>query len=135
LFIAFCQPTNIHTKISLLWIKPSYRGPLLCHGYKYIVHHLWSRLHHPFLMPKNIYETGKSTCYLTTPTHVSPVICVVHMVTRSTNRSLGPLAGTTMNPKNSTYEYSCIPAPSSIILLLGYPSTYKFYKNVNQTHG
>jgi hypothetical protein len=82
---------------------------------------------------QNIRETRKITCYLTKPTHISPVLCTVHMVTCSTNRSLGPLAGTTMNPKNSTYEYSCITAPSSIILLLGSPSTYKFYENVNHS--
>jgi hypothetical protein len=53
-------------------------------------------LHHPspkvgitpsFLSAPNIRETGKITCYLTKPTHISPVFCMVHMVTRSTNRS------------------------------------------------
>jgi hypothetical protein len=61
-------------------------------------------LHHPspkvgitpsFPSAPNIRETGKITCYLTKPTHISPVLCVVHMVTCSTNRSLGSLAGTT----------------------------------------
>jgi hypothetical protein len=61
-------------------------------------------LHHPspkvritpsFPSAPNIRETGKITCYLTKPTHISPVLCGVHMVTRSTNRSLGSLASTT----------------------------------------
>jgi hypothetical protein len=61
-------------------------------------------LHHPspkvgispsFPSASNIRKTGKITCYLTKPTHISPVLCVVHMVTCSTNRSLGSLAGTT----------------------------------------
>jgi hypothetical protein len=43
----------------------------------------------------NIRETGKITCYLTKPTHISPVLCVVHMVPCSMNKSLGSLAGTT----------------------------------------
>jgi hypothetical protein len=43
----------------------------------------------------NIHETGKITWYLTKPTHISHVLYVVHMVTRSTNRSLGSLAGIT----------------------------------------
>jgi hypothetical protein len=49
------------------------------------------------ITPRN-WET---TCYLTKPTHISPVLCVVHMVTRSTNRTLGSLAGTT-TIQNST---------------------------------
>jgi hypothetical protein len=61
-------------------------------------------LHHPspkvgitpsFPSAPNIRKTGKITCYLTKPTHISPVLCAVHMATRSTNRSLGSLAGTT----------------------------------------
>ncbi len=61
-------------------------------------------LHHPspkvritpsFPSAPNIRKTGKITCYLTKPTHISPVLCAVHMVTRSMNRSLGSLAGTT----------------------------------------
>jgi hypothetical protein len=61
-------------------------------------------LHHPspkvgitpsFPSAPNIYETGKITCYLTKPTHINPVLCTVHMVTRSTNRSLGSLADAT----------------------------------------
>jgi hypothetical protein len=61
-------------------------------------------LHHPshkvgitpsFSSAPNIRETGKITCYLTKPTHISPVLYAVYMVTRSTNRSLGSLAGTT----------------------------------------
>jgi hypothetical protein len=61
-------------------------------------------LHHPspkveitpfFPSAPNIHETGKITCYLTKPTHISLVLCTVHMVTRSTSRSLGSLAGTT----------------------------------------
>ncbi len=43
----------------------------------------------------NLRETRKITCYLTKPTHISPVLYAVHMVTRSTNRSLGSLAGIT----------------------------------------
>ncbi len=65
-------------------------------------------LHHPspkvgitpsFPSAPNIRETGKITCYLTKPTHISHVLCAVHMVTRSTNRSLGSLAGTTIIQK------------------------------------
>jgi hypothetical protein len=65
-------------------------------------------LHHPspkvgitpsFPSAPNIHETEKITCYLTKPTHISHVLCAVHMVTRSTNRSLGSLAGTTTIPK------------------------------------
>jgi hypothetical protein len=41
-----------------------------------------------------IRTTTAATCYLTKPTHSSHVLCAVHMVTRSTNRSLGPLADT-----------------------------------------
>jgi hypothetical protein len=33
-------------------------------------------------------KTEKIICYLTKPTHISPVLCVVHMVIRSMNRSL-----------------------------------------------
>ncbi len=33
------------------------------------------------------------------PTHINPVLCVVRMVTRSTNRSLGSLVGTTIIQK------------------------------------
>jgi hypothetical protein len=60
-------------------------------------------LHHPspkvgitpsFLSAPNILETGKIICYLTKPTHISSVLCAVHMVTRSTNMSLGSLAST-----------------------------------------
>ncbi len=67
-------------------------------------------LHHPspkvgitpsFPSAPNIRETGKITCYLTKPTHISPVLCVVHMVTHFMNRSLGSLAGTT-TIQNST---------------------------------
>ena len=61
-------------------------------------------LHHPspnvgitpsFPFAPNIRKTRKIICYLTKPTHISPVLCAVHMVTRSTNRSLGSLAGAT----------------------------------------
>jgi hypothetical protein len=61
-------------------------------------------LHHPspkvgitpsFSSAPNIHETEKITCYLTRPTHISHVLCTVHMVTCFTNRSLGSLAGTT----------------------------------------
>jgi hypothetical protein len=61
-------------------------------------------LHHPspkvgitpsFPAAPNIHETRKIICYLTKPTHISSVLCAVHMVTRSMNRSLGSLAGTT----------------------------------------
>jgi hypothetical protein len=61
-------------------------------------------LHHPspkvgitpsFHSAPNIRETGKIICYLTKPTHISHVLCAVHMVTCSMNRSLGSLAGTT----------------------------------------
>jgi hypothetical protein len=61
-------------------------------------------LHHPspkvgitpsFPSAPNIRKTGKITCYLTKPTHISPMLCAVHMVTRSINRSLGSLADTT----------------------------------------
>jgi hypothetical protein len=61
-------------------------------------------LHHPspkvgitpsFPSAPNIREIGKITSYLTKPTHISPVLCRVHMVTHSTNRSLGSLADTT----------------------------------------
>jgi hypothetical protein len=61
-------------------------------------------LHHPspkvritpsFLSAPNIRETGKIICYLTKPTHIRHVLCAVHMVTRSTNRSLESLADTT----------------------------------------
>jgi hypothetical protein len=71
----------------------------------------WLGVHYPspkvqitpsFPHAKNIHETEKSTCYLTTSTHIIPVICAIHMDTRSMNRSLGPLASTTTNPKNST---------------------------------
>jgi hypothetical protein len=68
--------------------------------------HLVPRLgvHHPspkvgitpsFPSAPNICETGKTTCYLTKPTHISHVLRTVHMVTRSMNRSLGSIAGTT----------------------------------------
>jgi hypothetical protein len=43
----------------------------------------------------NIRETGKITCYLTKPTHISHVLCAVHMVPCSMNKSLGSPAGTT----------------------------------------
>jgi hypothetical protein len=74
-------------------------------------------LHHPspkvgitpsFPSALNIRETGKITCYLTKPTHISHVLYTVHMVTRSTNRSLGSLAGTTTIQKrylNSTRAF------------------------------
>jgi hypothetical protein len=61
-------------------------------------------LHHPsakvgitpsFPSALNIRETVKITCYLTKPTHISPVLCAVHMVTCSMNKSLGSLADTT----------------------------------------
>jgi hypothetical protein len=61
-------------------------------------------LHHPshkvgitpsFPSAPNIRETRNITCYLTKPTHISHVLCAVHMVTRSMNRSLGSLADTT----------------------------------------
>jgi hypothetical protein len=67
-----------------------------------LVPRLW--LHHPspkvritpsFPSAPNIRKTGKITCYLTKPTHISSVLCAVHMVTHSTNRSLGSLAGAT----------------------------------------
>jgi hypothetical protein len=48
-----------------------------------------------FPYAKNIYEAGKTTCYSTKPTHIRPMIGVVNMVTRSMNRSLRSLAGTT----------------------------------------
>jgi hypothetical protein len=47
----------------------------------------------------NIRETRKITCYLTKPTNISHVLCAVHMVARSMNRSLGSLAGTTIIQK------------------------------------
>jgi hypothetical protein len=46
-------------------------------------------------------QNWKTTCYLTKPTHISHVLCAIHMVTRSTNRSLESLAGTT-TIQNST---------------------------------
>jgi hypothetical protein len=67
-------------------------------------------LHHPspkvritpsFPSTPNIRETEKITCYLTKPTHISHVLCTVHMVTHSTNRSLGSLAGTTTIQKQN----------------------------------
>jgi hypothetical protein len=54
---------------------------------------------YPCPSASNILKTRKATCYLTKPTHISPVLCAVHMVTHSTNRSFGSLAGTTTNPK------------------------------------
>jgi hypothetical protein len=65
-------------------------------------------LHHPspkvgitpsFPSAPNIRETGKITCYSTKPIHISHVLCAVHMVTRSTNRSLGSLTDATTNQK------------------------------------
>jgi hypothetical protein len=67
-------------------------------------------LHHPspkvritpsFNSTSNICETRKTTCYLSKPTHISPTLCVVNMVTCSMNRSIGSLAGTTII-QNST---------------------------------
>jgi hypothetical protein len=64
----------------------------------------WLGLHHPspkvritasFPSAPNIREPGKITYYLTKATHISHVLCTVPMVTCSTNRSLGSLAGTT----------------------------------------
>jgi hypothetical protein len=75
-------------------------------------------LHHPspkvgitpsFPSALNIRETGKKTCYLTKPTHISPMLCVVHMVTRSTNRSLGSLAGTTTIQKQYSTSTRALP--------------------------
>jgi hypothetical protein len=72
-------------------------------------------LHHPspkvgitpsFPSAPNIRETEKITCYLTKPTHISPVLCAVHMVTRSTNRSLGSLADTTTIQRNRSLGLS-----------------------------
>jgi hypothetical protein len=45
--------------------------------------------------PRNWETTG----FLTKPTHISHMLCVVHMVTHSTNMSLGSPAGTTTIPK------------------------------------
>jgi hypothetical protein len=67
-------------------------------------------LHHPspkvritpsFSSTSNIRETGKTTCYLTKPTHINHMLCAVNMVTHFMNRSLGSLAGTT-TIQNST---------------------------------
>jgi hypothetical protein len=75
-------------------------------------------LHHPspkvgitpfFPSASNIREIGKITCYLTKSTHISHVLYAVHMVTRSTNRSLGSLAGTTTIQKQ--YLTSTRPFP------------------------
>jgi hypothetical protein len=57
----------------------------------------------------NIRQTKKITCYLTKPTHISPVLCAVHMVTRSTNRSLGSLAGTTTTQKQYLTSTRALP--------------------------
>jgi hypothetical protein len=46
-------------------------------------------------------QNSETTYYFTKPTDISPVLCVVHMVTHSMNRSLGSLAGTT-TIQNST---------------------------------
>jgi hypothetical protein len=59
------------------------------------------RKSHPVLLTRISIRTGKITCYSTKPTHISPVLCVVNMVTRSMNRSLGSLEGTTII-QNST---------------------------------
>jgi hypothetical protein len=75
-------------------------------------------LHHPspkvgiipsFPSALNIRETRKITCYLTKPTHISPVLYAVHMVTRSTNRSLGSLAGSTTIQKQYLTSTHAIP--------------------------
>jgi hypothetical protein len=55
-----------------------------------------SRKSHPILLPRTSAKLGK-TCYSTKPTHISPMLCAVHMVTCSMNRSLGSQAGTTTN--------------------------------------
>jgi hypothetical protein len=75
----------------------------------------------------------ETTCYLTKPTHISPVLCAIHMVTRSTNRSLGSLAGTTTILVHN--KYSCIPAPSSNILLLGSPRLTNSTGMLTNSHG
>jgi hypothetical protein len=61
------------------------------------LHHLPPkvRITPSFPSAPNICKTGKITCYLTKPTHISPVLWAVHMVTRNMNRSLGSLADTT----------------------------------------
>jgi hypothetical protein len=46
-------------------------------------------------------QNWETTCHLTKPTHISPMLCTIHMVTCFTNRSLGSLAGTT-TIQNST---------------------------------
>jgi hypothetical protein len=70
-----------------------------------------SRKSHHILL--HISKIRKVTCYSTKPIHISLVICAVNMVTRSTNRPLGSLAGTT-TIQIVYNKYSCIPAPSSI---------------------
>jgi hypothetical protein len=55
-----------------------------------------SRKSYPVLL-----QNWKITCYSTKPTHISSVLCVVNMITCSTNRSLGSLADTTII-QNST---------------------------------
>jgi hypothetical protein len=75
-------------------------------------------LHHPspkvritpsFPSASNIRETGKITSCLTKPTQISHVLCAVHIVTRSTNGSLGSLAGTTTIQKQYFTSTRAIP--------------------------
>jgi hypothetical protein len=75
----------------------------------------------------------ETTCYLTKPTHISLVLYAVHMVTRSTNRSLGSQADTTTITVHN--KYSSIPAPSSIILLLGSPRLTNSTNMLTNSHG
>jgi hypothetical protein len=56
----------------------------------------------------NIRETWNTTCYSTKPTYISPMLCVVNMVTRCMNWSLGSQSGTTTNEWyiTSTHSFS-----------------------------
>jgi hypothetical protein len=84
-----------------------------------------------FMLGKKLEKTA---CYSTMPNHISPALYAVNMVTHSTNRSLGSLAGTT-TMQNSTYKYSCIPAPSSNFLLLGSPRLTNSIKALTNSYG
>jgi hypothetical protein len=101
-------------------------------------------LHHPspkvgiipsFPSAPNIHETGKITCYLTKPTHISHVLCAVHMITHSTNKFLGSLAGHYHNLETVLHKYSCILAPSSNILLLGSTRLTNSINMLTNSHG
>jgi hypothetical protein len=126
----FSSPENIHTKVSLPQESHTIEAPS-CFVARSTPSITQVKEVPSFPYASYIRKTGKTSCYSTKPTHISSVLCVIIMVTRCTDRTLGSQASitTTTNTKQVLVHSHTI----IIMPLLGSPKLSCCYQNINHS--